>query len=259
MTTMKPEQTVDLQALRADHRTGEVDFIAVARVLWRRKTLIVWTTAILTVVVAVLTFLLAPKYDATVYIMIDPEQSQIVTAMEVVMAGEPPDSATIESEARILQSRNLAGRVVTALQLDKDPEFNPLLQPTSPVSKLLGPIMDLVTARVAVAKDWLTDLLGESQPRGTTASEDPGETLRVSIVDKFLANLSVAIDGRSRVVGVTFTSESPETAAQAANTLADTYIATRLETKADVIQAANQWLNDRLVQLRQQVEARTSC
>src|SRR4029453_16090599 len=64
-----------------------------------------------------------------------------------------------------------------------------------------------------------------------------------------------SVAGRSGVMGGTFPPESPEKATRIVNTLADLYIVSQLDSKFQAAQTASQWLNDRLTQLRQQVEA----
>jgi len=228
----------------------EIDLLAVARVLWRRKGLIIGTVLALTAVVAVVTLLLTPKYSASAYIMIDPGQTKIVDAVEAVVAGAMADAATIESEARVLQSRSLADRVIAKLDLEKNPEFNTSLAPPGILDPYVGPAKAALSNAVAAGKRWIG--LG---PQQIATEEDPERALRAQVIDNFLGDLDVSIDGRSRVIAATFSSQSPTTAAKVVNTLADLYIVAQLEAKYDAAKTASQWLNGRLTDLRQQVEA----
>ena len=230
------------------------DLLSIGRALLRHKTLIVATTLVLTTIAALFTLSLTPKYGATSYIMVDPGQTKIVDAIEAVMAGSAADAEAVESETHVLQSRDLAERVADKLQLDKDPEFNAALRSPGVVARYVGPLRSAVAGQVAMLRQWLAGSLGGTVQETPTAT-DASRALRASIVDSVLANLSVSVDGRSRVIGVTFASESPQTAAQVANTLADLYIVGQLEAKFEAARTANQWLNDRLADLRQQVEA----
>jgi uncharacterized protein involved in exopolysaccharide biosynthesis len=148
---------------------------------------------------------------------------RIVDAIESVMAGSTADAQAVEGETRVLQSRGLAERVVDKLQLEKDPEFNSALRSPGPLARYLGPPKAAVSAQVAALKQWLAATLGGAAPEAREPT-DPAERLRTKVVDAVLANLDVSVDGRSRVIGVTFTSESPEKAARIVNTLADLYI-----------------------------------
>jgi capsular exopolysaccharide synthesis family protein len=101
---------------------------------------------------------------------------------------------------------------------------------------------------VSQVKQWLAGI------GGTPGGGDAARTLQTRIVDNFLSRLEVGIEGRSRVISVTFTSRSPETAAEVVNTLADLYIVMQLEAKFAATRTATSWLNDRLTELRQRVE-----
>ena len=58
---------------------------------------------------------------------------------------------------------------------------------------------------------------------------------------------------RSRIVQVSFESESPKLAAAAANTIADFYIVAQLEAKFEATKRATRWLNERVLELRKEV------
>lgn len=243
---VKPSQLVGHRPAGIDYGVAadELDFRAIARLLWRRKGLITVTTLVLTTMAVVATLMITPKYSATAYVMVSPGQTKVVEAVEAVVAGSSADSAAVESEARILRSRSLADRVVTELELQNDPEFNSQLVPPTLVDRLFGPVRNAVSQ----AKRWLAGAEGDA------GSGSAGRTLQTRVVDAFLSRLDVGIEGRSRVIAVTFTSENPETAAKVVNTLADLYIVMQLEAKFAATRTATRWLNDRLTELRQRVE-----
>jgi capsular exopolysaccharide synthesis family protein len=229
--------------------TEEFDLRAIGRVLWRRKVLIVGVTLLVTLLFVGATMLMTPQYAASTYVMIEPGQTKVVEAIEAVVAGSSADSAAIESEARVLQSRALAERVVTQLKLDLDPEFNGALEPPGLVDQVLGPVRRAISAAAAQVRQWMA-----GGGDGKKAVGDPVRALRAKLVDAVLANLAVTIDGRSRVIDVTFSSRNPETAANVVNTLADQYMVMQIERKYEVTRNQGQWLKDRVVDLRQRVE-----
>jgi capsular exopolysaccharide synthesis family protein len=229
------------------------ELLAIGRGLLRHKVLIAVTTFVLTAIVAALTLSLTPKYSATSYVMIEPGQTQIVDAVAAVVAGSPADSEAIESETRVIQSRDLADRVVDKLQLDKAPEFNASLRRPGALARYIDPVRNAVSDQLAALKRWLMAALGAGGDELPGAVDRSG-LQRAGIVDAVLGNLSVSVDGRSRVIGITFASESADTAADGANTFAALYIVMKLEAKFATAKTANEWLNERLAGLRQQVE-----
>jgi polysaccharide biosynthesis transport protein len=236
------------------HGAEEIDLFSIARVLWRRKVLIILITALLTTFAFAICQFLIPRYSATAQVMIDPGQPRIADAMPAVLAGSSADALQVESEARALQSRNLAERVVQELRLDLNPEFNPPPQPPGLLAVIFGPAMEMIADIWRVVKSEVQALLGSPAPVGGRADVDPNQALLNSMVGQFLSQLDVSTDGRSRVIGVTFTSQNPETAAKLANALTEFYITAKVERKFEATRGANEWLNARLVELRQQVK-----
>src|SRR5205823_4492520 len=85
-------------------------------------------------------------------------------------------------------------------------------------------------------------------------SERPDEPKqRESVIDSFLGHLKVINDGKSYTIRLSFTSKDPTKAAQLVNAIADQYLVDQLEAKYDATKRANEWLNDRLTELRQKV------
>src|SRR5262245_40189461 len=251
---MKSEEAINHRSNSADYQSGadEIDLLAIGRVLRRRTRLIIVTTFLLTVVAVVVIMALTPMYSATAYIMIDPGQTKIVDAIAAVVAGSSADAAQVESEARVLQSRGLAERVAKERELDQGPESNPALLPPSPIDRVLAPVKNVAAAARSAVRRQIADLLGRTDDK---VDQDPAQILLDGVVDGLLSRLDVAMDGRSRVLAVTVTSQTSETAAKVANALTDLYLTEQVETKFGATRTAGAWLSDRLAELRQRVEA----
>jgi len=73
------------------------------------------------------------------------------------------------------------------------------------------------------------------------------------ITDRYLDHLTIAPMENSRVIAVRFSSEDPKKAALIANTAADEYLQSRLETKFELTHQANTWLAERIDELRTQL------
>src|SRR3546814_11458233 len=98
------------------------------------------------------------------------------------MPSVDPDSATVDTEVQVLQSPGLAGQVADKLKLTSDPEFNPSVEEGEPVS---------------------------------------AEAARRRAISILLGNLTVEREGFSYAIHIEYEPESPQTAANAANPLAD--------------------------------------
>ena len=73
------------------------------------------------------------------------------------MAGLSGDAETVQSEAYVLSSRNLANRVIEILNLAEDAEFNPVLAALSP-----GPDrFDFPGGRTI--ESWIQAIMGQAE------------------------------------------------------------------------------------------------
>jgi capsular exopolysaccharide synthesis family protein len=187
--------------------------------------------------------------------------------------------ATIQTEIKIIQSRKIAQRSVSKLELARYPEFNTELRPTG-----------LITSWRRDLAAWLMDWAGEGRteeaepetgaevpadeggllstilsimstlihepPRLAYSDEELVKRQNDSLIDAFLARLTVRPEGRSRVVRILFESEDPKIATAAADAVADFYVVAQLEAKFEATKRATTWLNERVEQLREEVESK---
>jgi polysaccharide biosynthesis transport protein len=102
--------------------TGEIDLRRFFRTLWRGKWILLVTMT--AGVGATIYWLLqvTPLFTADVLIVIEPRPSSIVRVEEVVQ-DVSSDTAKVNTEVAILESRGLAARVIHHLGLEDDPEF----------------------------------------------------------------------------------------------------------------------------------------
>jgi succinoglycan biosynthesis transport protein ExoP len=175
-------------------------------------------------------------YKASVRILLDKSISRYLQANKIL--DEPPfDEMEIGSQIYVLTSESVVVPVVRSLNLAHDPEF-------------VG-IPDGSESEWSVSK--LINIAKQSVGAGTEASIDPDTALERKAVEIFLKRLTVNREDVANVINVTFASKDAEKAANIANALADTYLATTLEAKLQPNKIASKLLHDRIVELRQQV------
>ena len=206
---------------------------------FRRRLKLFLALALLIFVLALVTTLQAtPLYTATASVMIDNRTEQVVDT-QAVLSGLPADAAVVDTEVEVLRSRQLAERVVEALNLEEDPEFNPELRPAGMVDQ---------------AKDAVLGLFRSAAPN---ASAEPTpiqvQRRRERVVDTVRGRLEIRRVGMTYVMGVSFTSPDPEKAARISNAFAENYLLEQLQAKFEATRQANQWLNTRLGDLRAEV------
>jgi hypothetical protein len=114
----------------SDEGAGGFDLKGKVNILWRRKTIIISTAIVITLIIGLLAFALPPRYAAVASILLEEGRSNVVDAQatgESVLQ-EPTDSSTLAAEVNLLRSRMYAQAVVEELDLLMKPEFNPVLE-----------------------------------------------------------------------------------------------------------------------------------
>lgn len=211
----------------------------------RRLKLFLALALLVFVVVVVLTLRATPLYTSTASVMIDNRTEQVVDT-EAVLSGLPADTATVDTEVEVLKSRQLAERVVAALDLDQDPEFNSALREPGLFGQITGGVRSLFGAAAPDAAD-------------AQLSEIEAQKQRERVVDTVRERLEIRRVGLTYVMGVSFTSPNPEKAARIANAFAENYLLEQLQAKFEATRQANAWLNSRLAEIRTEViEAETA-
>ncbi len=218
---------------------ADFDLRALLRVLLARRLTILGTIIVAMTIAALVVLQMTPIYSASTLIMVGQRENKVLDP-EAFLAGLSTDTATIENQIQILRSWALAERVIKKLDLTRDPEFNPRSAQRSLLSNL-NPL------------NWF-DGGGDKVPTGAAAK--PG--IDPAILKRFAAKMTVAAQGRSSVIRVSFDSPDREKSATIANAIADQYIVDQLETKFDAAKRATDWLNERLGQLADQVRTAES-
>jgi polysaccharide biosynthesis transport protein len=205
---------------------AQIDFSKTLTTLWRGKgTIIVCALAALMLALAFIA--LAPRqYTAATQILIDP------TDLLAVGNGATPSTPLsdagllqVESQVRVLGSDAVLRRVVTALNLDNDPEF---VGAKSPLRALGEDVLGLVGIRRDVLSGNAT----------------------LTALTELKRRVTVRRDERTYVVQVDVTTREPEKSARIANAIADAYLAEQTQIRADAARQVSQSLSARLQDLR---------
>ena len=231
----------DMQAPMDD---GDViDIRALLTTLWRRKWVIVNVTVFFTVLALLILVQLTPRYTANALMAIESRKNSTVD-LEAVLSGMSTDVAAIKTEIDVLKSRRLASKLVDQLNLIKDPEFNSELVTKRSLLSFLNPFHYLPQA-------WSDAILGKKID--TRSEQQKAEATKSKVVDIVLSKLSVSNPARSYSMQLSFESTDPVKAARIVNALADLYLTDQLEVKFEATQRANDWLNVRVAELRNNV------
>ena len=211
------------------------------RVVYKRRWLAVTTLLLVVVTAIVYTFTATPVYEARTQLLIEVDNPNVVSFKEVI----EQDKATsdyYQTQYRILQSRTLARRTLSKLNLWG--QFQPVPEAAQGFS-----IRTLVAGSVGYVTQLFTSA-PKIEPRA-----DSETTIQSKAIDQFLANLTIAPVRNSRLVDVKYASPYPELAAAVANTTTAMYIEQSLDFKYTSSREASDWLGQRLGEQRKQVES----
>ena len=205
-------------------RRENVSFGSLFLLIFRNLVPIITSILSFVVIGAVYYFLATPTYRAQAQLLLDPKLPQVFR--EANDLGMTIDTGQIETHMVALKSRSIAENVVRNLTLWKYPEFQ---------------------ASRSLAFGWISDM-GQSN---ATSAEDPQR----NAIDQYLRKLSVEREGISQVINIKFTSQDRSLAAEVVNETTRAYIQNIVDVRGDAARAASEWLEERLQQLRLQMNA----
>lgn len=231
-----------------DHRTSQdpgeelLDLRGLIETFRRRIGLFFAVAALVLLTVVLITLQTTPLYTASSSVMIENRESPGID-FEAVMSGLPPDSAVVDTEVEIIESRSLAEAVVRSLNLTSVPEFNRELEDPG----IFGGIVDR-------AKSFIKGLMP-----GEIGGDDAFDAEQIAF-ERVTGRLMEATDARrvglTFVVNISATSRNPRLARDIANAFADQYLLSQLEAKFTATERANEWLAGRVESLREDVRAK---
>lgn len=200
---------------------------AYLNIIRARKWLVLGITALITALAVVAVQMMTPIYRATTTLMIENNKSKFLSIEDLV--GAPSNTReAFQTQAEFMKSRDVAHRVVTSLDLTTNELFDPRQGKPGLLSSWLG---------------------SGSEPRLYTDEE-----LQELTLARFQSNLDIVPVRLSQLVEIRFESPDPFLAAKIANQTAESYITADLDARFEMQQQASRWLNERLAQLRLNLE-----
>jgi polysaccharide biosynthesis transport protein len=216
-------------SLRGQFVDADLDFASLGAALWRARYAILRPTLIVALLTFGVVMLIPPKYQSEARVLIVGRDNVFLRpdADKDVLDRGTIDQDTITSQAQLMMSREVANDVITKLELNKLPEFDPAVGGLSAWKSLL--------AFVGIIKN----------PLRMTPEE--------RVLDAYYDRLTVFPVEKSHVIVIDFLSENPELAARVANAIADAFLQRLAQAKQDQARNAGQWLAGEIETLRNKV------
>lgn len=228
------------------HQADE-DFIDIGRlfrVVMRFKWGILGLALALTVLTGLVVMDIKPVYRASASVMLESGGANLV-GVEDVYAVNASHMFLVNTQFDILQSRDLAERVVRKLQLYKHPVFTEGAKQKEQEAK------EKASKSPWYAFDFKSLLpLSEEPPAKVLTAQEKQERAIQSITSVIAGGLKVSPVDFSLIAHLSFESTDPKLAAQVVNAIADEFINNDLAVRLSGTVQATDWLNVRLEDLK---------
>lgn len=180
--------------------------------------------------VAITTLKQKPIYQGRVLLEVKPEPPNILSLKDL-QSGDSMDLETFRAtQIKVMESRNLAERVVQSLHLYRNPEFTK--------KRILFGLMEA----------------DSKEPSATVGLPEPTSPVFRNCVSILQASLDVKPVSRTTLVELSYYSPQPQIAAQIANELASQYIDQNFQAKWDETSRAAEWLQKQLLEFKARME-----
>jgi len=226
----QPRGNGAMTAGRGDETHEAPKLIEFWQVIRKRRATILTVLFIVFVVALIATFKQKPLYRARALVEIQKENPDIPSLQELLQVENISDTY-LETQYRILNSENLARRVISQMKLEGSPDFAPTKDWPFPPARKASSI---------------------EPPAGITKRSEPA--VDNEVLRKFQDRLDIEPLKRSRLVEVSFESNDPKLSAQIVNTLTANYIQQSLEARWESSQNATEWLSKQLLDTKFSVE-----
>lgn len=238
-----------------------IDLGKMRSILRRRRQLIVGCILVGTLIATALGLQITPRYTATALLLIEPSATNAMDIQTVPADVPPPDPAAVETHMKALDSLGHMQRVLEQLDLASDPDL--LGKPgrlTTYASRLFTEtrrqLADWLPTSTLMAIGFSAEMparLSSIEASAPVSMAPHAITSSDEIIQRFAANLQVIQEGRSNIIGVSFTSTNPETAARVANGTVELYVRDQVESKRAELAKASSWLEERAMVFKGEV------
>lgn len=211
------------------------------RAFWRHKYLLVTIVTLITALTAFAAYQIPPRYTSSARILINTDTRPGTEALGIgdarsLLSGAAGSRVSIYSEIEVMRSDRLIEKVVTALNLAQDTEFNPALQPG-----MFSSLRDQTPVK------WLIETLSPLNTNITDQERSQREMKR--IVDSVRQRMVIRPPGLANVVVIQFETKAAAKSARMANAFVDIYSEDRLARAADQAAKTSLWLDSRIAEM----------
>ncbi|MDC5817868.1 GumC family protein [Vibrio europaeus] len=232
--------------LKGDHQEREnlVDLGYYVHLVKSRLTSIVCFTILCTAIAVLIVLSTTPTYTATSTLLIESSQKKAISIEEVVGIDTTAKEYYL-TQFEILKSNQVSKRVIEKLNLVENPEFNSKLNDTS---TSLFDDWKAIAMNIKVIASFI------GSPDDVELDQNATDVAYRRVLKEFKSRLTISPIRKTQLVNISFESEDPELAAIIANEVGQAFIENSLESKLVANEQATSWINQRLTELKQQLD-----
>lgn len=223
------------QVLSEDADEFNIDLMGLWHILLKRRWTIAATVGIVFVSALVASLMITPVYRATTSVQIDRELMNITKNDSNPMEGFINDPNYLNTQYQLLQSRELASRVLSDIGFQNKKRFEQVFQPSTS----------------SQIKSWFGT--EDNSPAGKEKTRIEKEKA-LKRVDLFKKGYTVEPVRNTRLVKIHYDSTDPAFAILSANSLAEAFQSRNLETRFETSSYAKNYLEDQLKELKLKLE-----
>jgi capsular exopolysaccharide synthesis family protein len=226
--------------------TDVIDFMHYINIVKRYFWRITGCALILSILAGLFAVSLTSQYTSTVSILIESEQTNI-SSIEEVYGIDSSSKEYFATQTQIIQSRQIATRVVEQMKLHENEHFN--LDVMLANKSVIFSVIDKAKGILRSAVPFV------AQKKEIAQTPEQKLNSRKSYATSLLMESMITTPIKSTQV-VEVSVESPDSAlsAQIANTIAEVYIKSYVDTKLEMTGKATQWLSESLDELRNKLD-----
>jgi capsular exopolysaccharide synthesis family protein len=207
--------TVELEAVAGETHISLASFW---HIIMKRLPTIITATVVVAVLTGIYTYRMRPVYRATSTVDVETTAPQLQTLSEVYRNTPSDDSTFLTTQIQVLQSDSLAWTTLQQLGMDH-------AAPAPKAAKIPGES----ATQIAAAR-------------------------KTALIEDFKGGLTIEPLKDSRILSVSYESESPELAAAAVNQLINNYIESNFQARNDFTRRASGGMEQQLEDLKAKVE-----
>jgi len=202
--------------------------------IWVRRKVVLGCFLVGCLLAGVAVSQVTPLYSSLSKVMLDPRKGRILMT-EAVVSDLDVSQQVVNSEVAVLSSNVLIESVIKDLGFERLALLNAAGHPslTTSIKNLVG--------------------LGYKKPDAVTGAAEIARKTE-GLVSAIRKSLTVWREGESYVISIRVETPDPKLSALLAGSIADQYINNQLTGRQDAVEKASTWIEDRVAELRSDVE-----